>query len=93
MPEKHTTQFQIQRQKIKMHIFLATDWENEPTESEEMKPQWFKVDKAPYQKMWKSDQEWLPIILSGKKIRAKYTYIHEAGEVVTRKIREVASLD
>lgn len=74
---------------VLMHTFLATDWENKPIESEEMKPEWFKIDGVPYKQMWQSDQEWLPIILSGKKIKAKYTYACEGGEVVTREIKEV----
>ena len=43
--------------------------------------------------MWKSDKEWLPIILSGKKIKAKYTYTCEGDEVETREIKEVESFD
>lgn len=74
---------------VLMHTFLALDWENEPVESEEMKPEWFEVDNVPYEQMWKSDKEWLPIILSGKKIRARYTYTCEGGDVETREIKEV----
>lgn len=76
---------------VLMHTFWATDWENEPVESEEMKPEWFGVDNVPYKQMWKSDKEWLPIILLGKKIRARYTYVYEGGDVETREIKEVES--
>lgn len=76
---------------VLMQTFLVTDWINEPKESEEMKPEWFAVDKVPYKQMWQSDKEWLPIILSGKKIKAKYTYACEGGEVETREIKEIES--
>ncbi|OGM11041.1 hypothetical protein A2Z22_03900 [Candidatus Woesebacteria bacterium RBG_16_34_12] len=78
-----------ENKKVLMHTFLVTDWEKKPVETEEMKPQWFPIDNVPYTEMWASDKEWLPIILSGKKIKAKYTYAYEGGEIKTREIREV----
>jgi 8-oxo-dGTP pyrophosphatase MutT (NUDIX family) len=74
---------------VLMHTFLATDWDGEPIETEEMKPRWFNIDAVPFSEMWSSDQEWLPIILSGKRIKAEYTYPHEGGNVEARKIEEV----
>lgn len=78
---------------VQMHAFLVFDWENEPAETEEMKPSWFKISEVPYEQMWKSDFMWLPMLLSGKKILAKYTYARERGEVETKEIKEVATLD
>lgn len=78
---------------VLMHTFLATEWEGEPVETEEMKPHWFPVAEVPYEKMWASDKEWLPVILSGKKIKAKYTYDHEGSSVKTREIEEVKSFN
>ncbi|MFC1625670.1 8-oxo-dGTP diphosphatase [Patescibacteria group bacterium] len=78
-----------ENKKVLMHTFLVTSWDNKPSETEEMKPKWFSVNKTPYRKMWASDREWLPIILSGKKIRAKYTYKTEGGKVETREVKEV----
>lgn len=78
---------------VLMHTYLSTDWKNEPAETEEMDPKWFRVHEVPYKQMWKSDEEWLPIILSGKKIIAEYTYAYEGGEVETRKIHEVNSFE
>ena len=75
--------------KVIMHTFLANSWEGELVETEEMKPKWFKVGEVPYDSMWKSDREWLPLILSGKKIKARYTYAHECGVVKSREVKEV----
>jgi len=74
---------------VLMHTFLASEWSGEPIETEEMQPKWFRIDEVPYDNMWASDRQWLPIILSGKKIKAKYTYAHEGGYVISREIREV----
>ncbi len=56
------------------HIFLVEKWIGKITESEEMKPQWFPINKVPYQEMWASDALWLPQILKGEKIKAKFIY-------------------
>ena len=74
---------------ILMHTFLATKWNDDPKETEEMRPQWFSIDEVPYKEMWASDQEWLPEILSGKKIRAEYSYDHEGGKVESRILSEI----
>lgn len=78
-----------ENQKIIMYAFLVKNWKYEPIETEEMKPSWFKVNEVPYDSMWKGDSEWLPIILSGKRIKAKYTYTKEGGNVKARQITEV----
>jgi len=52
-------------------VYLCDKWEGEPIETEEMRPQWFEVDKVPYDEMWESDATWLPKVLEGKKIKAR----------------------
>ena len=76
---------------VQMHSYLVLDWEGEPQETEEMLPKWFKSTEIPFDQMWKSDREWLPILLKGKKFVATYTYACEGGEVETREITEVTS--
>jgi len=75
--------------RVTMYTFMAKDWEGEPAETEEMRPNWFSVNDVPYNHMWKGDSEWLPIILSGKKIKAKYVYTKEGGDIKTKQITEV----
>ncbi len=58
--------------KMHLHIFFATEWEGEPTESEEMKPQWYSVSALPFEDMWPDDPYWLPLVLEGKKIKATF---------------------
>lgn len=47
------------------HIFTATEWEGEPAETEEMRPEWFKITDIPYQQMWQGDEHWMPLVLQG----------------------------
>jgi 8-oxo-dGTP pyrophosphatase MutT (NUDIX family) len=63
------------------NVFIATDWEGVPTESEEMKPQWFPIDTLPYDAMWQDDPYWLPLVLKGKKIEA--SFVMDQNDVIT----------
>lgn len=63
-----------------VHVFLVKDWEGEPKESEEMKPKWFKIKKIPFNKMWPDDKFWLPKILKGERIKAKFSF--KPGELI-----------
>ncbi len=46
--------------------YIATSFSGTPVETEEMKPQWFPLDRIPYSDMWPGDDQWIPKIL-GKK--------------------------
>ncbi len=63
------------------HVFLAREWEGEPHESEEMKPQWFPVAGLPYKDMWPSDLYWLPAVLQGHTLTAVCHFDSE-GKIV-----------
>ena len=56
------------------HIFIVNKWEGEPKETEEMAPQWFKIDEIPYKQMWTDDIHWLNRVLKGEKITAEFTF-------------------
>jgi 8-oxo-dGTP diphosphatase len=57
-----------------VHAFLASVWEGEPEESEEIVPAWYPVDSIPFERMWQDNCHWLPRILAGERVRARYTY-------------------
>lgn len=61
-------------------VFLVKDWQGKPVESEEMLPKWFKISDIPYNEMWDDDKYWLPKILQGKKLKAKF--IFKQGEKI-----------
>ncbi len=68
---------------IFVHIFFSKKWKGEPVESEEMKPEWFKISELPLDKMWVDDKYWLPDALAGKKFKAKF-YFKGSGEEIDR---------
>jgi ADP-ribose pyrophosphatase YjhB (NUDIX family) len=52
-----------------VHIYLLHHWEGDFRPSKEIvNPMWFKKTKLPLSNMMPADSQWLPIILSGKKI-------------------------
>ena len=56
------------------HVYCTEEWLGEAQESEEMRPEWFKVDKIPFDKMWADDIFWLPEVIKGNLIRASFTF-------------------
>lgn len=57
-----------------MHIFLSEDFEGEPIETEEIKPEWYPITDLPYSKMWGDDEHWMPEVLRGNKIDAYFHF-------------------
>ena len=72
-----------------MYAFFSTEWDGSPAETEEMKPQWFAINEIPYDKMWKSDVEWLPLVFGGQKVKGRYIFEKEGGEVTDKDIQIV----
>jgi 8-oxo-dGTP diphosphatase len=57
-----------------VHLFLAGRWQGDPVESEEIEPAWFSLGKIPFDKMWQDGAHWLPCILNGQQIRARFVF-------------------
>jgi mutator protein MutT len=55
-------------------VYTCTEWSDEPIETEEMAPRWFKLDDIPYEQMWADDPHWLPLVLAGKRVEAVFTF-------------------
>ncbi|MCX6791153.1 MAG: 8-oxo-dGTP diphosphatase [Candidatus Gribaldobacteria bacterium] len=59
---------------LEVHLFRANDFEGEPRESDEMRPQWFNCDELPFAEMWPDDIHWMPLFLEGKKFKGKFLF-------------------
>ncbi|NXF96437.1 8ODP triphosphatase, partial [Eubucco bourcierii] len=57
-----------------VHIFRADDFHGEPTESDEMRPQWFQLDEVPFNHMWADDAYWFPLLLQKKLFRGYFKF-------------------
>lgn len=67
-------QFRDDSKILEVHIFKSENFLGKPQESEEMKPQWFHINKIPFEKMWPDDVYWIPMFLKGKKFRGKFLF-------------------
>ncbi|HTE58399.1 MAG TPA: 8-oxo-dGTP diphosphatase [Verrucomicrobiae bacterium] len=77
-----------QRTDLHVHAFLCHEWTGQPTESEEMRPQWFKTTDIPYGDMWQDDKHWLPQVLNGKKVVGTFAF-DKQDVMLSHKVQEV----
>lgn len=75
-----------------VHVFTGTGWAGEPTESDEMSPQWINQVDIPYTDMWADDSYWLPQVLEGKKISADFK-LDESDAIISHTIKEVLNFN
>ncbi len=59
---------------MKVNVYVATTWEGEPVETEEMKPKWFKLEDVPYSEMWLDDILWMPKVFAGKFVKGSFMF-------------------
>ncbi|XP_022198703.2 7,8-dihydro-8-oxoguanine triphosphatase-like [Nilaparvata lugens] len=55
--------------KTKVHVFVATEFEDTLEESRELLPQWFGPREIPFDSLWINIKNWLPKILYGKLLK------------------------
>jgi mutator protein MutT len=58
----------------KVYVYLCKDWQGEPKETEEMKPNWFKPNKLPFENMWPDDPFWLPEVIKGNLVKGSFKF-------------------
>lgn len=78
-------------QLLDVHVFRADAYSGEPTESEEMRPQWFEFDKIPFSQMWPDDILWYPFILQKKKF-VGYFKFQGHDTILSHTLKEVEEL-
>jgi 8-oxo-dGTP diphosphatase / 2-hydroxy-dATP diphosphatase len=69
---------------LEVNIFKSTNFTGEPAESEEMKPQWFDLDKIPFAEMWPDDIHWFPFFLAGKKFKGRFLFGEGEGNTILK---------
>ncbi len=79
---------------IEVHVFHITNFEGEPQESEEMRPKWFAHKDIPYDTMWIDDRYWLPRLLAGEMLKARFHFKDpDSMETSFMEIRTVDTLE
>ena len=57
-----------------VHVYRVDNWKGEPSESDEMKPEWFDIDDLPFDRMWDDGRYWLPAVLAGLPYTARFSF-------------------
>ncbi len=70
-----------------VHVYFVREWVGEPQATEEMVPSWFFEEIIPYDEMWPADSYWLPRVLAGRYVTARFEYASDQTTILKRKVR------
>ncbi|MDP3974681.1 MAG: 8-oxo-dGTP diphosphatase [Candidatus Jorgensenbacteria bacterium] len=76
---------------LEVHIFRTTRFSGEPTESKEMRPQWFEEGSIPFEDMWPDDKYWIPLFLEKRKFKARFLF-DDSDAILEQELMEVEEL-
>ena len=57
-----------------VHLFVASSWDGDPVETEEMAPRWVPTGDIPFAQMWQDDAYWLPLVLQGVRVHGEFVF-------------------
>jgi 8-oxo-dGTP diphosphatase len=57
-----------------VHVFLVVRWQGKIAESMEMAPLWCGVNDIPYARMWDDATYWLPRVVAGERMKARFIF-------------------
>lgn len=63
-------------------VFVARRWGGEPVETDEITPRWYRLADVPYARMWDDAVRWLPSVLRGGRVDARFTFGPDLATVV-----------
>jgi 8-oxo-dGTP diphosphatase len=59
---------------LRCTVFCTSQFQGNPSETDEAEPFWCSFDEIPYEQMWADDALWLPGMLSGKKFDGEFVF-------------------
>lgn len=71
-----------------VYIYEGMGWKGEPSETEEMRPQWFTFDEIPFSNMWVSDTGWFPYFLKRIPFKGEGGF-DDAHNLLSLEVKEV----
>lgn len=63
-------------------VFVCRRWTGEPVQTDEITPHWYPLDEVPYSRMWDDASRWLPGVLRGGTVDARFTFGADLATVV-----------
>ena len=65
-----------------VYVYRTSEFDGTPKETEECIPEWFDVDRMPYDKTWDDDKFWFPLLLRSEKFKKRFYFGEDNGTVV-----------
>ena len=62
-------------------VFVCRAWQGEPRGSDELDPEWFDLERVPYDEMWDDARRWLPSVLTGASVRRSFVFGEDLATV------------
>jgi 8-oxo-dGTP diphosphatase len=62
-------------------VFVTSEYEGVPAESNEVIPRWFGAAALPLDGMWDDARHWLPLVLAGQRVTATITFADDCATV------------
>lgn len=59
---------------MNLNIYTCDKFAGKITETDEMKPGWYDIDKVPYDRMLQDDLLWMPMAIAGKKFKGNVVF-------------------
>lgn len=69
------------------HVFSATNFSGKIKGTDEGILKWFDTDGLPLEKMWEDNRYWIPLILEGKGLNAKFHYTRNFEKLLSHEVR------
>jgi len=63
-------------------VLVCRRWSGEPVETAALTPRWYPLAGLPYTRMWGDAPRWLPAVLRGGRVDARYTFGPDLATVV-----------
>ena len=63
--------------RIGVNLFRASRWQGDLRACEEADPFWCAADAIPWRRMWQDDHHWLPTVLDGGTVSARFGFDQE----------------
>ena len=74
------TFFAADKPDFEVHVYWTDTFDGVPIETIDMIPNWYDIDKVPYEKMLDSDRTWFAKAIDRETFRANVYYKHRAKE-------------
>ena len=74
------------------YVYIVEQFQGIPLESEEMEPHWFTLEKTPFDHMWAGDEEWIPRIWRGEKLKGVITFKEDNSAIESMQFMAVEEI-